>query len=114
MKGALEKLGSSGAVVAAAACPVCFPKLALIGALMGLGGLAAYESQLFIAAQALVVVALAGHILSFRRHRRRWILAAAAVSALAVFAGRSCAIAWNGPGLPVEASGGWKACRRPS
>ena len=33
------------------------------------------------------MVALAGHILSFRRHRRRWILAAAAVSALAVFAG---------------------------
>jgi len=49
----LEKIGSIGAVVAAAACPVCFPKLALIGALFGLGAFGAYESQIFVAAQAL-------------------------------------------------------------
>jgi hypothetical protein len=82
-----EKLGSTGAVIAAAACPVCFPKLALLGTLLGLGGLSAYESQLFIAAQALVVLAVAGHAVSFRRHRNRWILGAALVSAAAVFAG---------------------------
>jgi hypothetical protein len=79
-------------VIAAAACPVCFPKLALIGTLLGLGGLGAYESQLFIAAQALVVIALAGHALSFRAHRNRWLLGAAIVSAAAVFAG----LYWTG------------------
>ncbi len=65
MKTHLEKIGSLGAVIAAAACPVCFPKLALIGALFGLGALGAYESQLFIAAQILVVVAVLGHALAY-------------------------------------------------
>ena len=57
MKVHLEKFGSIGAIVAAAACPVCFPKLALLGAILGLGGLGAYEWQLFIVAQVLVALA---------------------------------------------------------
>lgn len=73
----MDKLGSFGSVIAAAACPVCFPKLALVGALFGLGGLAAYEAQLVLAAQALVAVAVLGHVVSFRRHRRQWRLATA-------------------------------------
>jgi hypothetical protein len=83
----LDKFGSIGAIVAAAACPVCFPKLALIGAVFGLGALSAYESQLIIAAQLLVVLSVAGHALAYRRHRRRWLLGLAAASALAFFAG---------------------------
>jgi hypothetical protein len=66
---------------------VCFPKLALLGALFGLGAFGAYESQLFLAAQALVVVALIGHGLSYLRHRNRWLLAGALASGAAVFAG---------------------------
>lgn len=54
MKTHLDKIGSIGAVIAAAACPVCFPKLALLGALFGLGALGVYEAQLVIAAQLLV------------------------------------------------------------
>ena len=87
MRARLEKIGSIGAVVAAAACPVCFPKLALLGALVGLGALGAYESQLFIAAQALIVLAVAGHVLSYLRHRNRWLLGSAILSGVAVFAG---------------------------
>jgi uncharacterized membrane protein YtjA (UPF0391 family) len=87
MKAVLDKFGSLGAVLAAAACPVCFPKLALIGAVFGLGGLAAYEAQLVVAAQVLVVLAVAGHVLSYRRHRNRWLLGSAALSGAAVFAG---------------------------
>lgn len=83
----LEKIGSIGAVVAAAACPICFPKLALIGALFGLGALSAFEYQLLIAAQALVALAVAGHVLSYLRHRNRWLLGSAIVSGAAVFAG---------------------------
>jgi hypothetical protein len=37
----VEKFGSIGAIIAAAACPICFPKLALIGSAVGLGVLAA-------------------------------------------------------------------------
>lgn len=83
----LDKFGSFGAALAAAACPVCFPKLALLGALLGLGSLSAYEAQLFIAAQALVILAVLGHAWSFRRHRERWRLASAVLSGTAVFLG---------------------------
>ena len=74
-------------MVAAAACPVCFPKLALIGALVGLGAFGAYETQLFLFAQALVVIAVLGHVVSYRRHGNRWLVAAAVVSGCAVFVG---------------------------
>lgn len=87
MKAPLEKIGSCGAVIAAAACPICFPKLALLGAVLGLGGLGAYEGQLIMVAQALVALAMLGHILSFRRHRRRWQLALAVLGGAAVFLG---------------------------
>jgi mercuric ion transport protein len=83
----LEKIGGVGAVVAAAACPICFPKLALIGAFFGLGALSAFESQFLIAAQVLVALALAGHLLSYRRHRDRWLLGFAILSVAAVFGG---------------------------
>jgi hypothetical protein len=87
VKAHLEKLGSFGAVIAAAACPICFPKLALIGAAFGLGALSAYEYQFLVAAQVLVALAVAGHLLSYRRHRSRWLLGSALVSGAAVFAG---------------------------
>ena len=87
MKPWLDKAGSIGSVVAAAACPICFPKLAFIGALFGLGALGAYEYQLFIAAQVLVVVAVGGHVLAYLRHRNPWLLGAAVLSGAAVFAG---------------------------
>ncbi len=66
---------------------MCFPKLALLGALFGLGAFGAYESQLFLAAQALVVIAVIGHGLSYLRHRKGWLLASAIASGAAVFAG---------------------------
>lgn len=83
----LEKLGSVGAVVAAAACPICFPKLAVVGGLIGLGAFSAYEAQLFIAAQLLVLVALAGHALAYRQSRNAWLFAAALISGAGVFGG---------------------------
>ena len=87
MKAALEKVGAVGSLIAAAACPVCFPKLALIGALFGLGALGAYESQIFLAARVLVVLAVIGHALSYLRHRNAWLLAGAIASGAAVFVG---------------------------
>lgn len=83
----LEKIGSIGAVIAAAACPICFPKLALVGALFGLGAFSAYEYQFLVATQLLVVLAAAGHALSYRRHRNRRVLTSALLGAAAVFGG---------------------------
>ena len=64
----LDKFGPFGAIVAAAACPICFPKLALIGALIGLGALVEYEFYFLVAAQLLVLISLVGVILAFRNH----------------------------------------------
>lgn len=87
MKAHLDKLGSVGAVVAAAACPVCFPKLALIGAFFGLGAFSAYEYQFLVAAQVLVALAVGGLLLSYRRYRNGWVLASALLGGSGVFAG---------------------------
>lgn len=85
MKNRLEKFGSFGAIVAAAACPICFPKLALIGALFGMGALSRFETVFFIGAQVLVVIALIGHNLSFKTHRDRRLLALAWLSSISLF-----------------------------
>lgn len=73
----LEKLGTFGAVLAAILCPICFPKLAIIGAALGLGVLAPIEGWFAIASQVLLVLAFVGHALIYRRHRNRWIPALA-------------------------------------
>lgn len=75
----LERSGTAGAIVAAILCPVCFPKLALIGGVLGLGVLAPYEGWFAAAAQIFLVIALLGHAVAFRRHRDRRVLALAAV-----------------------------------
>ena len=86
MRIGLEKFGSVSAVLAAAACPVCFPKLAAIGALVGLGVLAPFEAYFIWVAQALVVLAFAGQVVAFRRNRNAMLLGAAVLSTLAFFA----------------------------
>lgn len=65
----LDKVGSLGSIVAAAACPACFPQLAALGTLFGLGALSAYEGQVFLATKVLVVLAIVGHVLAYRSHR---------------------------------------------
>jgi mercuric ion transport protein len=68
--GVIEKIGTVGALLAAAACPACFPMLAVVGAALGLGIFQAFEGWVFIVFQILVVIAMLGSILSFLCHRR--------------------------------------------
>jgi mercuric ion transport protein len=68
--GVIEKIGTVGAVLAAAACPACFPVLAVVGTALGLGIFDPFEGWVFIMFQILVVVAMLGNLLSFIRHRR--------------------------------------------
>ena len=84
MKLQLEKLGTFGAIVAAIVCPICFPKLALLGAALGLGVLAPLEGWFAVASQIFLVVACIGHLLIYRRHRVIWIPALAILGALLV------------------------------
>lgn len=62
MKAWLEKASSIGAVVAAAACPVCFPKLALLGAVFGLGalGAAVFGGLYLFGSEAVTYIGFAG------------------------------------------------------
>jgi mercuric ion transport protein len=85
MRSKLEKFGSFGAIVAAAACPICFPKLALIGALFGFGVLIKYEVVFFYMAQLMIIFALVGHIISYKRLRNLTLLILAFISAMLFF-----------------------------
>lgn len=80
-----ERLGSAGALLAAAACPICFPKLAAVGALLGLGVLAPFEVYFLWGAQLLVGLALAGQIVSFRTTGRLGPLIISVISAVLFF-----------------------------
>lgn len=64
----LDKVGSFGSILTAAACPACFPLLASLGTAVGLGALSAYEGQIFLATKILVALAVVGHILAYRSH----------------------------------------------
>lgn len=85
MKPQLEKSGTIGAVLAAILCPVCFPKLAVIGAILGLGTLAPLEGWFAAAAQGFLVLAFIGHLLALRRHHVVWITLLAGLSLLLIF-----------------------------
>lgn len=84
MKPRFERLGTFGAVLAATLCPICFPKLALVGAALGLGVLAPFEGWFAMASQIFLVVAWLGHILAYRRHRNKWVPALATTGVLLV------------------------------
>jgi mercuric ion transport protein len=84
MKQTLEKSGTLCAIVSAAACPICFPKLALVGAMLGLGVLAPLEFYLVSLLQVLVVVALVGQVMAYRRYRNPYLLGLASAGALCV------------------------------
>jgi mercuric ion transport protein len=83
----LEKFGTVGAVIAALACPLCFPKLALIGAAVGLGAFAPFEGTIAVGVQVLFVLALIGQVLAFPRHRNRWLLALSVATTLTLLVG---------------------------
>ena len=72
--------------MAAAACPICFPKIALIGAAVGFGALAPFEGYIAVGVQVLFVIALVGQVLAFPRHRNVLLLMFSAVTTALLFA----------------------------
>jgi len=85
MKNKLGRFGSFGSILAAAACPVCFPKLALLGALFGFGALAEYEVFFFYALQVLVIAMVVSHVIAFKRGGDMPLLVLVSVSAVLFF-----------------------------
>ena len=81
----IEKFGTVGAIIAAAACPICFPKIALIGAALGLGAFAPFEDYIAVGVQALFILALIGQVLAYPRHRNVWLLALSGATTILLF-----------------------------
>lgn len=121
---ALDKLGAVGALVAAAAAPCCFPLLATVGAVLGLGALQGWRGYSGYAIQGFALLSAAGNAVAFRRHRRVWPLAVSLASVVLVFFAYYISfhvfLVYAGLlGLAVSALGnfttarGRKACSRP-
>ena len=66
----LDKVGAVGALLITPSCPACFPFIAAIGSAVGLGFLRPYEGILVYAFQALVLIALIGNLLAYRKHKK--------------------------------------------
>ena len=81
----VEKFGTIGAIIAAAACPICFPKIALIGAAVGLGAFAPFEGYIAVGVQALFILALIGQVLAYPRHRNVWLVSLSVVTTVLLF-----------------------------
>lgn len=81
----MDKIGSTGAVFAAAACPICFPKLAALAAIFGLGILAPFEVYFFWGAQFFVLLSVAGQFIAFRRLKNTILFSSSVIFAALFF-----------------------------
>ena len=68
----IDRVGSLGTLIAAMACPVCWPVLATLGSSLGLGIFAPWEGIISnFVFPPFVVIAVLGTFLSFRSHKKR-------------------------------------------
>lgn len=81
----LDKIGAVGAILAAGGCPACFPALAALGSVLGLGFLQKFEGKTIIVFQILVIIALIGNAISYFNHRKVIPLIIGALGALVIF-----------------------------
>jgi len=82
-----EKVGSIGAVIGALACPICFPKIAIIGSAIGLGVLTPFEGYVAKGVQVLYLLAFIGQLIAFRQHGNRWLLGLSVLTTVLLFSG---------------------------
>ena len=81
----LDKIAAIGALLAASACPACFPLLAVVGSALGLSFLRPYEGVMIYVFLALVLLVFIGSIVSFLKHRRKIPLLLNAAGSLLIF-----------------------------
>ncbi len=79
------KIGTVGSLIAAGACPACFPMLAIVGSAVGLGVLHPFEGKVFLVFQLLVGVSLIGSFISYFNHRKILPLLIGAISPGLIF-----------------------------
>ena len=81
----IDKLGVLGAILTALASPCCFPLLAGIGGVLGLGSIPFMRAHSGIWIQGMTVLTILGQIAAHRRHRHRGPLSISVFSGLLVF-----------------------------
>lgn len=103
MKISIEKIGTGGTWLAAAAgaAPCCLPLLASVGGALGLSVFARYGAALVYLLQAFILLAAFGHASAYRRHRNRFLLGAGLASAAVLlyaynFAPENAALVYGG------------------
>jgi prepilin signal peptidase PulO-like enzyme (type II secretory pathway) len=80
----LDRIGSVGALLAAAAAPCCFPLFAAVAAASGLTVLSRFETTVLYIFQGFALLAILGLALNYRKHRRFGPLALGMLSGLAL------------------------------
>lgn len=81
----IDKIGAAGAVFAAAACPICFPKLAAFAAIFGLGVLAPFEVYFLAGAHFFVLLSVVGQFIAFRRLKNTILFSSSVIFAALFF-----------------------------
>ena len=80
----LDRIGSIGALLAAAAAPCCFPLFAAVAAASGLTVFGRFETTVLYIFQGFALVAILGLALNYPKHRRFGPLALGILSGLAL------------------------------
>jgi len=84
----IDKVGTTGVLVTAMACPVCWPLFALAGSTLGLGILAPWEGFLMnYVFPPFVVISMLGSYFSYRYHRSLLPLGCGVLSGLLILLG---------------------------
>lgn len=80
----LDRIGSIGALLSAAAAPCCFPIFATVAAATGLGVFGPHETIVLYAFQAFALLSLVGLFVAYRSHHRIGPLLLGALSVAAI------------------------------
>jgi hypothetical protein len=85
MRFKFDSYSAFGAVLTAAACSTFFPKLAAVGAIVGLGTLAVYEVYFLWGTQFLVLLSAVGQLIAYKDHQSAILASLAVLSAVLFF-----------------------------
>lgn len=83
----IDKLGTAGLFITALFSPCCFPFFAFAASALGLGSFELFGGWTMYVFIAMVLISIAGLIISYRRHRCLYPLLLAVPSALLIFYG---------------------------
>jgi mercuric ion transport protein len=82
MRFKFDSYSSLGAVLTAAACPMCFPALAAVGTIIGMEALAGYENYLVWGVQFFILLSAVGLLCDFDAHQSTMLVCLSVVSAV--------------------------------